>query len=644
MGANLGDTIPARRSWHLGRLKPLPSYFFATVTTIAVFELRVLLSSQLGSEPTLAIFTVPIMLSAFAGGLGAGLLSTLLSYCLISYYLLPPYHTFLVAAPAQRWNIFFVMLAGVVISALNERLHRAHRKAHITVHERAKEIAADSRRELNDVKAAIDAHAIVAITDTKGLISYVSDSFCAISKYSREELLGQDHRIINSGHHPEEFFSDLWKAIAQGQVWKGEIKDKAKDGSCYWGDTTIVPFLNKEGKPRHYIAISADITERRLAEESARRFAAIVEFSDDAIVGKSLDGIVYSWNPGAERLFGYTAKEVIGKTLVAFIPPERPNEEVDILARIVRGEYIQHFETIRVRKDGTRIDVSVTISPIKDDAGRVIGASKIARDITERKRFEHTLQQTNIELEGAKAAAEKANLAKSEFLAGMSHELRTPLNGIIGFTEFLIDEKPGPLRPKQKEYLGDVLNSGRHLLQLINDVLDLAKIEAGKMELHLETFAVRKAVEEVTAVVQSIASKKQIVIDTEIKQGLDAVILDQSKFKQVLYNLLSNAIKFSDKGGKVGIRARRLDPHQLELQFSDAGIGIKPQDIERLFNEFEQLDSGTARRFEGTGLGLALTKKIIEFQGGCIRVKSEPGQGSVFTVVMPTRVNSGSRL
>jgi signal transduction histidine kinase len=231
--------------------------------------------------------------------------------------------------------------------------------------------------------------------------------------------------------------------------------------------------------------------------------------------------------------------------------------------------------------------------------------------------------------------AESANLAKSQFLSNMSHELRTPLNGIIGFTEFLIDEKPGPLKPKQKEYLGDVLNSARHLLQLINDVLDLAKVDAGKMELHLEIFPVHKAVEEVAAVIKGIANKKRIAVGIETGAGLDAVTLDQHKFKQVLYNLLSNAVKFSDDGGQVEVRARCLGTHEFEVQVRDAGIGIKAGNIQRLFNKFEQLDSGTARRFEGTGLGLALTKKIVEFQGGHISVESEPGKGSTFTVVLP---------
>jgi signal transduction histidine kinase len=248
----------------------------------------------------------------------------------------------------------------------------------------------------------------------------------------------------------------------------------------------------------------------------------------------------------------------------------------------------------------------------------------------------HRDAETRMERAEARSElSETANLAKNQFLANMSHELRTPLNGIIGFTEFLMDGNPGPLQPKQKEYLGDVLNSARHLLQLINDVLDLAKVDAGKMELRPEIFAVHKAVGEVAAVIKGIAQKKHIAVRIDIGAGLDAVMLDQRKFKQVLYNLLSNAVKFSDDGSRVDIRARRLDEHQLEVQVRDTGIGIKTEDINRLFTEFEQLDSGITRRFEGTGLGLALTKKFIEFQGGHIRVESELGKGSVFTVLLP---------
>jgi PAS domain S-box-containing protein len=245
------------------------------------------------------------------------------------------------------------------------------------------------------------------------------------------------------------------------------------------------------------------------------------------------------------------------------------------------------------------------------------------------------LQATNQQLEGANRRLELAGRHKSDFLAGMSHELRTPLNGIIGFAEFLFDEKPGPLRPKQKEYLGDVLNSANHLLQLINDVLDTAKVESGKMELHPEIFSVGQAVTEVAAVIEGIARKKHVTVAAETGQGLAAVRLDLQKFKQVLYNLLSNAVKFTSAGGSVKIDSRLLETSHFELRVHDTGIGIKAEDISQLFIEFAQLDSGAARRFEGTGLGLALTKKIVEFQGGSIGVESEFGKGSTFRIVLP---------
>ena len=264
--------------------------------------------------------------------------------------------------------------------------------ADITALKRTETKLRESLQETVDLRGALNQHAIVAITDPQGRITEVNDRFCEISQYTREELIGQDHRLINSGAHSKEFFRNLWKTIGQGSVWQGDIKNKAKDGTYYWVATTIVPFLDAEGKPRQYVAIRADITERKMGEEARARLSGIVRSSADAIIGKSLDGIITTWNSGAEKVFGYTAEEAIGRSMLMLFPPEYVAEESDILARITRDENVPHFETQRIRKDGRRIDVSVTVSPIHDSEGRIVGASKIARDITEQKRAEEALR------------------------------------------------------------------------------------------------------------------------------------------------------------------------------------------------------------------------------------------------------------
>jgi PAS domain S-box-containing protein len=466
--------------------------------------------------------------------------------------------------------------------------------------------------------------------DLDGKIVLWNEGARRIYGYEPDEVLGKlNSRVL---HVPEQARAMLSEKITEAAIrdgrWEGTLSRIRRNGEQFPARAVITPRHDQDGNVIGTLLISKDISdELNLAKEHVARFYArsLIEASLDPFVTISPDGKITDLNRACEHLTGKPREELTGTDFSSyFTEPDKARE----IYRQVFSEGSVRDRALAIRHaDGRVTDVLYNASLYRGIDGEVLGVFAAARDVTERKRFEQSLLQ--------------ANRMKSEFLAGMSHELRTPLNGIIGFTEFLVDEKPGPLTAKQKEYLNDVLDSACHLLQLINDVLDMAKIEAGKLALNREVFAVGKTVTEVMATMNGNAVKRQIAVTSEIGEEVGEVQLDRHKFRQVLYNLLSNAIKFTEPGGRVEIAVRREGP-RLELKVRDTGIGIRKEDIDRVFLDFEQLDSGLARRFEGTGLGLALTRRILEFQGGSIAVASEPGKGSTFTAILPLGGGEGS--
>jgi PAS domain S-box-containing protein len=403
----------------------------------------------------------------------------------------------------------------------------------------------------------------------------------------------------------------------------------ARDGTRTPIEVKAALTFGDDGQERGLAMVLRDRTRTLQAEVDASRLAAIVESSNDAIISKTLDGRITSWNSAAQTLFGYDAGEIIGQSVQSLIPIDRQGEEMRILVSLAQGIRVPAFDTVRRAKDGRLIEVSLTISPIRDAAGTIVGASKIVRDITQRRQAEQDRLKLE-QMEAENRQIQQANRFKSQFLANMSHELRTPLNAIIGFSDLMLTGKIGPESPKQRTFLGHISTSGHHLLQLINDILDLSKVESGKFEFVPEPVDLPKLVKEVGAILHAGIERKGIAVAFEFDPQLDTIVLDPARLKQVLYNYLSNAIKFTPNARRITVRVTADDGEHFRLEVEDTGIGIAADQLPRLFMEFEQIDAGRNNQHQGTGLGLALTRRLVEAQGGSVGVRSEPGVGSVF--------------
>ena len=353
---------------------------------------------------------------------------------------------------------------------------------------------------------------------------------------------------------------------------------------------------------------------------TATRLAAIVESSDDAIVSKDLNGIIQTWNPAAERMLGYTAAEIIGRSIRCIIPPDRQGEEDEVLSRIRRGESIDHYETVRMRKDGTLVEVSLSVAPVRTSSGEIIGASKIARDITDRKRVLREL--------------EAANRSKEEFLANLSHELRTPLNAILGYARIL--RTPGMDQEAHQRAAEVIERNGIMLSKLVSDVLDISRIAAGKTRINRRRCDIVAVLDAALDIIRPAADAKGVRLERDIPVDTALAVVDPDRIQQVMWNLLTNAVRFTPRGGRITV-GLRLNPSELVVSVADTGTGIEPSVLPHVFQRFRQGEPGTGRDHGGLGLGLALVRHFVELHGGRVTASSEgPGRGATFVVMLPT--------
>ena len=638
-----------------------------------------------------------------------------------------------------------LLLAAVQAQAWR---HRSRQRAEAL--QRRQEARAISR--LEQLRLAVDEHAIVSVVDAKGNILRANDKFCAISGYRREELIGQNQRIVKSGAHPPEFYAEMWRTLAAGRIWHGELCNQRKDGSPYWIESTIVPFFDGGGQPAQYISILTDITllkereaalhasderlrrsqefanigtwdwsirsgelywseriaplfghehgqlastyenflaavhpddrqavvdavnasvasdapydiehrvvwpdgtvrwlhekgavvrdaagqplnmlgvvqdihERKMAEEQLALFRRVFDASDQAIGIADSAGCLIYMNRAHESMLGYAREECLGRPFAMFhCEADQARIVAAVMAAAQTGKGYSGLLPMQ-RKDGSVFTVAASVGFVKDAHGQIQYAFNAFTD------FSAELARRE-ELARAKEEAERSNRAKSDFLSSMSHELRTPLNAIIGFSQML--EYDGALAADQLDNVHEILKAGHHLLALINEVLDLAKIEAGRVDLSLEAVALAPLFEDCRQLIQPLAARRDIRL--EVEAGEEAVFADRTRLKQVLLNLLSNAVKYNRESGAIRLTVGDAqEARHWRIVVADTGPGITAEKQRELFQPFNRLGAEYGD-IEGTGIGLTISRRLIDMMGGEIGVDSAAGAGSRFWIELP---------
>lgn len=507
---------------------------------------------------------------------------------------------------------------------------------------------------------------IGVVDSNTGRFLKVNPQYCKIAGYSEAEMLALTFQEIT---HPDDLAADLaGMRRLQSKVVESyhmEKRYRGKDGAIVWVGLTCVPLGREAGAGRQHIAMVEDITARKRAEsrlvESEQKYRELVELANSIILRWTTKGEITFMNEFGQRFFGYQAGEIIGRHLVDTLVPATESSQRDLRALMDQicadpAAFEQNVNE-NVRRNGERVWISWTNRVLRDAGGRVTEILSVGTDITRQRQAEAALRVLNQTLEievaertkdlqAALVRAESADRIKSAFLATMSHELRTPLNSIIGFTGILLQGLAGPLNDEQNKQLGMVRGSARHLLELINDVLDISKIEAGQVELRPAAFNVKESIERVAALIRPLAEKKKLELEVFVAPDTGEAVSDRRRVEQILLNMLNNAVKFTERGG-VTLRAERIPEHvfppgappqpALRVRVTDTGIGIRPEDMAALFQPFRQLDAGTERQHEGTGLGLAICRKLAALLGGEISAASEWRKGSEFTLLLPAQ-------
>ena len=482
----------------------------------------------------------------------------------------------------------------------------------------------------------------VITTDTEGRITNMNAVAESLTGWANAEAVGQPldavFRIVNEEtRQPVE--NPATRALREGVVvgLANHTVLIGKDGTERPIDDSAAPIRDGEGHVVGCVLVFRDVTERRRLEkqaieqaEAARKLAAIVDSSEDAIISKTLDGIIQSWNAAAERIFGYAADEAVGRPITMLFPADRLDEEERIVARIRSGERVEHFDTVRLRKDGTAIPISLTISPIKDGEGRIIGASKIARDITERKRLEDELRQVAAELSDA-------NRQKDEFLATLAHELRNPLAPLRNALQII---RLSPDRDAREQARSLMERQLGQMVRLVDDLMDVSRITRGKVELRKERVQLSAVVGSAVETSRPLIEQMGHELTVRLPKHPVVVDADPTRLAQVFANLLNNAAKYSDRGGHIWLTAERQGS-DVVVSVKDTGIGIPPDKLTSIFDMFSQVDRSLEKAQGGLGIGLTLVRRLVEMHDGRVEARSEGiGRGSEFVVRLPVVVEA----